>query len=158
MAIPDLVTSPQPVVGTPLAASICPSQRVEELTVQPPTALANPLVVPVGFSSGAIVQVAPANEPEAVPSTRNNTTSVNKVTIPQQAWEVLPQSCLDRMFEFESLRAEYEQSFPMAKLQATVEPKQSLTLANLMELATINSRDYQSRKEVLYTAALLLSV
>jgi Outer membrane efflux protein len=155
--IPDLVTSPQPVVGTPLAASICPSQRVEELTVQPPTALANPLVVPVGFSSGAIVQVAPANEPEAVPSTRNNTTSVNKVTIPQQAWEVLPQSCLDRMFEFESLRAEYEQSFPMAKLQATVEPKQSLTLANLMELATINSRDYQSRKEVLYTAALLLT-
>lgn len=28
----------------------------------------------------------------------------NRVVIPQQAWSVLPQSCRDRMFEFESLR------------------------------------------------------
>ncbi len=82
---------------------------------------------------------------------------VNKVTIPAKAWEVLPQSCIDRMLEFQSLRDEYAQSFKGAKLDNSAAGKRPLTLANLMELANINSREYQARKEVLFRAALALT-
>lgn len=81
----------------------------------------------------------------------------NRVVIPQQAWNVLPQSCLDRMFEFESLRTEYRQSFPDADEQLISSKVQPLALPQLMELAMINSREFQTRKETLHRAALILT-
>lgn len=81
----------------------------------------------------------------------------NRVVIPQQAWSVLPQSCRDRMFEFESLRAEYRQSFPDSDEDLISSQVQQLALPQLMELATINSREFQTRKELLYRAALVLT-
>jgi hypothetical protein len=87
----------------------------------------------------------------------NSGSPINKVTIPQQAWEVLPKSCLDRMFEFEVLRNEYRESFPGAEFDELDSDVRRLTLANFMELATINSREYQNRKELLYRAALALT-
>ncbi len=94
-------------------------------------------------------------EPES--ASRNDSVSINKVPIPSQAWEVLPKSCLDRMLEFETLRQEYAQSYADSKLDLSNNQARRLTLANLMELATINSRDYQARKEVLFRSALLLT-
>ncbi len=86
-----------------------------------------------------------------------STTSVNKVTIPAQAWEVLPRNCLERMLEFETLQQEYSKTFADSKLSTPNASIRRLTLANLMELATINSRDYQARKEVLFRSALTLT-
>ena len=76
--------------------------------------------------------------------------------IPRDAWENLPASCLGRMFEFDSVRQEYRRSFhqPAPRGGADV-PR--LSLANIMELAQINSREYQARKEALYAVALRLT-
>ncbi len=83
--------------------------------------------------------------------------AVNKVMIPAQAWDVLPRNCLDRMLEFETLREEYSKTFADSKMKSPDGSIRRLTLANLMELATINSRDYQARKEVLFRTALTLT-
>ncbi len=102
----------------------------------------------------------PANAskaPEPESSSRSMAVSVNKVTIPPQAWEVLPKSCRDRMLEFETLRDEYSLSFTDSNLDSSKGQIRRLTLSNLMELATINSRDLQARKEVLFRSALTLT-
>ncbi len=96
-----------------------------------------------------------ANDSTIRPRSENATP--NRVTIPAQAWEVLPRSCLDRMMEFETLRTEYLQSFPDVKEEDLQGQHRLLNLANLMELATINSREYQSRKELLFRASLALT-
>ncbi|MCC6510139.1 MAG: TolC family protein [Pirellulaceae bacterium] len=88
---------------------------------------------------------------------RSNNSMVNKVTVPEKAWEVLPQTCLERMLEFPSLREEYAQTFTGTQFDSANDQTRRLTLANLMELATINSREYQARKEILFRAALALS-
>ncbi|HUP78740.1 MAG TPA: TolC family protein [Pirellula sp.] len=98
------------------------------------------------------------NKPEKPePIARPNNGAINKVTIPPQAWEVLPKNCLDRMLEFETLKQEYSQSFADFKIDSSDSSIRRLTLANLMELASINSREYQARKEVLFRSALTLT-
>ncbi len=94
---------------------------------------------------------------ELPPPPRSDGSIANKVTIPKPAWEVIPQNCLDRMLEFDSLRAEYAQSYSASQLPPANNGVRRLTLANLMELATLNSREYQTRKEVLFTTALALT-
>ncbi len=101
--------------------------------------------------------ISGTNGPEPETATRTDNAPINKVTIPSQAWQVLPKSCLDRMLEFESLRQEYALSFAESKVDASNSQVRRLTLANLMELATINSREYQARKEVLFRSALTLT-
>ncbi len=96
------------------------------------------------------------SKPMAQDGARNES-SVSRVTVPTQAWEVLPRNCLERMLEFESLRQEYAQSFDGRAPNMVNATSRRLNLANLMELATINSRDYQARKEVLFRAALALT-
>ena len=54
-----------------------------------------------------------SEEPE--PIARPNNGAINKVTIPPQAWEVLPKNCVERMLEFETLKQEYSQSFVNSK-------------------------------------------
>jgi len=101
---------------------------------------------------------AEAQQTETLPAPpRVNGSPINKVTIPKQAWSVLPQNCLDRMFEFQSLRDEYSQTFGAEREPNVKSDVRRLTLANLMELATINSREYQIRKEVLFITALTLT-
>lgn len=90
------------------------------------------------------------------PPERTNTSTNGKVVIPKPAWEVLPKNCLDRMLEFQSLKTEYAQTFGQTR-QSPADEARRLTLANLMELATINSREYQTRKELLFTTALALT-
>lgn len=120
----------------------------ETIASPDPHAASTPQIDPQDKTSGPAV---PA------PSARTNNASISKVTIPQSAWQVLPKNCLDRMLEFESLRSEYAQSFSGEQRELPVNAARKLTLANLMELATINSREYQTRKEVLFIAALSLT-
>ena len=100
---------------------------------------------------------AKTEEPEELPPPRSDGAMANRVTIPKQAWEVLPQNCLSRMLEFDSLRSEYALTYEDAETPTVGAEARRLTLANLMELATLNSREYQTRKEVLYTTALALT-
>ena len=98
-----------------------------------------------------------AEKQEELPPPRSDGAIANKVTIPKPAWEVLPQNCLARMLEFNSLRSEYELTFGENDQLHQNDNVRRLTLANLMELATINSREYQTRKEILFTTALALT-
>lgn len=82
--------------------------------------------------------------------------SLRIVPIPESAWEPLPESCLNRMFEFTSVQAEYERSFGHPAPQGSKDIPR-VTLENIMELALINSRAYQTRKEALYITALRLT-
>jgi hypothetical protein len=122
-------------------------------------------VSPASYSDQPIVTIATdyqtsekSEAPSAPKSPNNANNSIGKkVTIPTQAWEVLPESCLNRMLEFNTLREEYAQSYGEEKSIPSTANERHLTLANLMELASINSREYQTRKETLFRAALALT-
>lgn len=98
-----------------------------------------------------------ANQSDGQASAQSNGAYVSKVTIPAQAWDVLPTNCLERMLEFETLQQEYAQTFANTGRDPSTGQVRRLTLANLMELATINSREYQTRKEALFRTALTLT-
>ena len=78
--------------------------------------------------------------------------------VPVSAWDDIPQSCQLRMFEFRSIREEFERSFgePPRDLDQSV--SQKLSLEDIIELALLNSREYQAQKETLYRTALRLSL
>ena len=78
--------------------------------------------------------------------------------IPPSIWESLPEHCLRRMFEFASVREEYRHSFDREPSEALRDASQRLTLEDIVELALINSREYQLQKERLYLTALTLSL
>lgn len=78
--------------------------------------------------------------------------------IPQATWQSLPDACLRRMLEFASVREEYRRSFERAAGDELRDRSQRLTLEDVMQLALINSREYQTQKERLYSAALKLSL
>ena len=99
------------------------------------------------------VTALPANKNPNSPSPVN-ASSISKVTIPANAWDVLPPPCIARMLEFPTMRAERSQSFPSEPMESLSPEVQRLTLENLMELAVINSREFQTRKEILFRAAL----
>jgi outer membrane protein TolC len=87
-----------------------------------------------------------------------STGTLRVVPIPKEVWESLPKDCLKRMLEFESVREEYERTFgeqPPADLR---DASQRLALEDIVDLALINSRDYQTAKETLYDVALTLSL
>lgn len=83
------------------------------------------------------------------------------VPIPPEAWETLPTQCLQRMLEFESVQFEAEytkqnyQEFGLARNDSSDQPK--LTLEDVIDLALLNSRDYQTQKENLFLVALNLA-
>lgn len=79
------------------------------------------------------------------------------VPIPTETWENIPAVCLPRMLEFESMREEYRRTFGRGVPRELTSDAPRLTLPNVMELALINSREYQTRKEVLYQTALRLT-
>ncbi|MEM6473900.1 MAG: TolC family protein, partial [Planctomycetota bacterium] len=82
------------------------------------------------------------------------------VPIPESFWGELPDSCLPRMLEFESVRQEFRRSYPQASvqdLQSLLSESPRLTLPMIMELAALNSRELQFEKERLYLAALALT-
>jgi outer membrane protein TolC len=78
--------------------------------------------------------------------------------IAPSAWDLIPERCRRRMYEFESIRLEYSRSFSRDPAQDELVPGDRLALEDLVETALINSRDYQSTKEALYLAALDLTL
>ena len=78
--------------------------------------------------------------------------------LPKERWDVLPHSCLRRMFEFESARDEYEFTYGRQPSEQFADAAPRLTLEDIVYLASINSREYQTQKETLYRAALRLSL
>jgi outer membrane protein TolC len=80
--------------------------------------------------------------------------------IPLEAWRAIPQSCLTRMFDFESIRDEAKftgKSFDAESLLKGSESEApKLSLRDIVDLALLNSREYQTQKESLYLVALQL--
>ena len=78
--------------------------------------------------------------------------------VPQDAWQSLPASCLQRMLEFETIRSQYSRSFQVDVTEQLLDPAPRVNLENILEIALINNREYQTRKEQLYASALRLSL
>ncbi len=78
--------------------------------------------------------------------------------IPEFIWQSLPDTTLQRMFEFESVREEFERSFGEQPAPEQRDTSPRLTLEDILHLTGINSREYQRQKEILYLAALRLTL
>ena len=76
--------------------------------------------------------------------------------IPKSYWEAIPAQCLARMMEFESVIEENVRQYQTPPEDQGSQGKR-LSLRNIVELAQMNSRDYQAQKESLYRAALALT-
>lgn len=107
-------------------------------------------------STGRILlaRYAAQNEIGATPETFE----IEPVTIPPSAWESIPPECRIRMFEFESVLVEYENSYGRRPAGDEFDEAPRLNLADIVVLALLNSREYQAQKELLYRVALRLSL
>lgn len=83
---------------------------------------------------------------------------VEPVTIDPSAWESIPVECRTRMFEFASAREEYESSFGNVPPSEEQDRSPRLNFDDIVELALLNSREYQTAKEQLYRVALRLTL
>ena len=61
------------------------------------------------------------------------------------------------MFEFESVREEYRRTYNTDPPKEMRDQARKLTFTDIVGLAQLNSREYQSQKEALYSAALGLT-
>ncbi len=78
--------------------------------------------------------------------------------IDQRYWNDMPKQCLARMVDFASVRDEYARTFGTAPSPAMMSQAPRMSFEDLFELALLNSREYQRQKELLYEAALTLSL
>lgn len=78
--------------------------------------------------------------------------------IDRSNWEAIPPQALARMLEFDRVRSEYERTYkaPPDPSQRAAGPQ--FALEEFVELALLNSREYQTQKETLYRAALALTL
>lgn len=107
----------------------------------------------------ALVRVAA--EPVAEPSHPMNICDEEALRTPVIAtanWDAVPRSSLRRMLEFDGVRDEYKLTFGSDPPDQLRDTSARLTLEDIVYLATINSREYQTQKETLYRAALELSL
>lgn len=79
-------------------------------------------------------------------------------SVPASAWEDIPKTCQLRMFEFESIREEFQRTYGQSPGNEELSMSKALALEDIIELALLNSREYQTQKETLYRAALRLSL
>ena len=80
--------------------------------------------------------------------------------IPPEAWKNIPIACRRRMFDFQSLQNEADRTDKRFKSSvSSLDPTDAplLTLPEIVEVALLNSREYQTQKETLYQVALALS-
>lgn len=81
--------------------------------------------------------------------------------IPIHAWTAIPDICLERMLDFESLREEAKstlEKYGEAPSAEGVDDSNQLTLTDVVDIALLNSREFQSQKETLYQVSLQLSL
>ncbi|MDA7657167.1 TolC family protein [Verrucomicrobia bacterium] len=77
--------------------------------------------------------------------------------IPKSYWGNLPAGCISRMVEFDSVIEEYRKRHGVAPSAELRDQADRLSLKWIIQVALIESREYQSEKEGLYRAALSLS-
>ncbi len=97
------------------------------------------------------------DRPDA-PDVESSDVMLRVVPIPAADWESLPEGCLKRTFEFDSIRQEYLRTFHREPSAGQRDQSQRLALEDIVELALINSREYQTQKEILYETALQLTL
>lgn len=109
---------------------------------------------------------APSNQ-LGLPPSESNTRSDERDTqagnivlnpILPSNWDTIPFTCLPRVLEFQSIRDEYELTYKQPVSADQLDSAQRLSLEDIVDLAQINSREYQTAKETLYRAALRLSL
>ncbi len=83
---------------------------------------------------------------------------MKQIAIGKSYWEDIPSSCLRRMIEFESVREEYGQTYGSGPPEALFDDAPKFALEDIIDLTLLNSREYQSEKENLYSVALGLSL
>lgn len=164
--LPEL--PPRRVPTAPEAVPV-PSSGVPPVTVDDTAATALK-VQPASFQTVPVnVLQPPAGAgPEAAPSPRaqaareamqeTRTSEVLLAPIAPEAWEAVPPSCLARMLEFATLQAEYRRSFGEDPSPDQLAPGKRLTLEDIIHLTLLNSREYQTQKELLYRVSLRLSL
>lgn len=94
-------------------------------------------------------RLLPANEDAATLPT---------VPLPPAAWQSVPVECLRRMCEFESVREEYRRTHDAERPDDLRDNSPRLALEEIVDLALLNSREYQTEKEQIYLAALDLTL
>ena len=103
---------------------------------------------------------SPSDEVDPTPVIASNAEGLRIVPIPREYWAQLPDSCVPRMLEFQSVQKEFRRSFPDPTTHSVAERLSDaprLTLPMVCELASLNNRAIQSQKESLYRAALALT-
>ena len=83
---------------------------------------------------------------------------VAPIVIPDSSWQAVPVVCQRRMFEFPRIVEEYRQTYSTDPSQSARDSSPRLTLEEIVDLAVLNSREYQTQKEILYRAALRLTL
>lgn len=126
-----------------------------------PPALSAPAVTPV--RQVAFTQVTPDT---AAPQSTRPPDSLDAATldeptivpIERDAWNAIPANCLIRAMEFRSVIQEYELSYGQAPAPQMFDTSEKLALEDLLALGLLNSREYQTQKELLYRVALRLTL
>ncbi len=113
--------------------------------------------------SGEFEQPREPSEPgdQPAPSAASEDTGIAGLPIqpiPDASWKALPPQCLSRMLEFASVREEYRRQYGAEPPPELRDPSRKLTLHEIVDLALLNSREYQAQKEQLYSAALALTL
>ncbi len=83
---------------------------------------------------------------------------LKRVPIPAAYWDSIPSNCLRRMLEFESVLNEYRDTFQRVPNPAQLDPAPRLALEDIIDQASLNSRDLQTQKELLYRVSLALTL
>lgn len=80
------------------------------------------------------------------------------VPLPKSYWEQIPQDCLTRMMEFNTVRAEYESTYGFPPGEELQDAAPKLALEDIIDLTLLNSRELQAQKEQLFRTALTLTL
>ena len=87
-----------------------------------------------------------------------DTVITQQVPLPRSYWELIPDECLAKMLEFETVRAEYQRSYGVPPEESQLDDSPKLALEDIMDLTLLNSRELQTQKEQLYRSALVLTL
>jgi len=123
---------------------------------EPPLAAGEP---PKAEPPAAKADASAADPPESGSARegRSRSVALRLQPIPKAYWEALPPGCFSRMVEFESVRDEYRRPFHADPPAESRDASPRLGLEEVIDLALLNSREYQAQKEALYRTALALS-
>jgi len=133
----ELPPGPSPQAGPPAS--------VQQVAFQPPPADTAQDITSLDLEQLSLILGMEVQELQILP-------------VPAAIWESLPERCLTRMLEFASVRDEYRRTFTREPDEAQRDSSQRLSLEDVLQLALINSREYQAQKEQLYVKALTLSL